>query len=134
MVGPFASRYHDVSCEQENLNHSLKIVLYHDIRFVTTKGLTTCLDPEQGWTTTSGGLNWLRKQERWKGQKQELITIIQEETKQIEKKEEAAGYRLPTWRVLRALQQNDKVTKIVGEAIMSAPPFFESAWRRKITF
>ena len=47
--------------------------------------------------------------------------------------EEEAGYRSPTWRLLRALQQVNKATRIGGETIMSAPPFFESASRGDLT-
>jgi len=40
---------------------------------------------------------------------------------------EEAGYRSPTWAVLRALQQINSATRIEGEAATSAPPFFQSA-------
>ena len=51
---------------------------------------------------------------------------IQEEPKRTEEKEEA-GYRSPTWSILRALQKTNKAKRIEGEAIISAPPFFQSA-------
>jgi len=35
-----------------------------EARIITTEGLTTCLDPGRGWTITSGGWNFLKKQER----------------------------------------------------------------------
>jgi len=70
----------------------------------------------------------LKKTEEWKGCEQKLITTIRKETERMEEKEEA-GYRSPTWRVLRALQQVNKATRIEGETIMSAPPLFESASR-----
>ena len=47
-------------------------------------------------------LEFLRK--RWLDREQELITVIQEETKHTEEKEEA-GYRSPTWSILRAMQK-----------------------------
>ena len=47
---------------------------------------------------------------------------------------EKAGYRSPTWQILRALQQVNKATRIQGEAIMSAPPLFESAGRGDLEF
>lgn len=62
-----------------------------------------------------------------------MIAVIQEETKQTEEREEA-GYRSPTWRILRALQQINDATRIEVEAIMSSPPFFESAGRGELTF
>ena len=70
---------------------------------------------------------------RWEGREQELITAIQEETKRTEEREEA-GYRSPTWRILRALQEINDATRIEGEAIVSPPPFFESAGRGELTF
>ena len=70
---------------------------------ITTEGLTRCLDPGRGWTITSGGWNFLKKQECWEGHKQALITTIRKETKRTEELEET-GYRSPAWAVLRALQ------------------------------
>ena len=99
-----------------------------ETRIITTEGLTTCLDPGRGWTITSGGLNFLRKQECWEGHKQALMTTIRKETKRKEEWEDA-GYSSPTWAVLRALQQFNSATRIEGEAAMSAPPFFQSAGR-----
>jgi len=69
------------------------------------------------------------KQECWKGHEQALITTIRKETKRTEKLEEA-GYRSPTWAVLRALQQINSATRIA----MSAPPFFESAGQGDLLF
>jgi len=37
--------------------------------------------------------------------------------------------RSPMWAVLRALQQINSATRIEGEAVVSAPPFFQSAGR-----
>jgi len=45
-----------------------------ETRIITTEGLTTCLDPERGWTITSGVWNFLKKQECWEGHEQALIT------------------------------------------------------------
>jgi len=45
-------------------------------RIMTTEGLTTCLDPGRGWTITSGGCNFLKRQECWEGHEQALITFI----------------------------------------------------------
>jgi len=71
-----------------------------ETRIITTEGLSTCLDPGRGWTITSGGWNFLKKQECWEGHEQALISTIRKETKQTEELEEA-GYRSPTWAVLR---------------------------------
>ena len=52
----------------------------------------------------------LRK--RWLDREQKLNTVIQEETKRTEEKKEA-GYRSPTWSILRALQKiNEAKMKI----------------------
>jgi len=82
-----------------------------ETNIITTEGLTTCLDPGRGWTITSGGWNFLEKQECWKGHEQELIKTTRKETKRTEQLEEA-GYRLPTWAVLQALQQIKSATRI----------------------
>jgi len=104
-----------------------------ETRIITTKGLTTCLDPGRGWTITSGGWNFLKKQERWEGHEQALITTVRKETKRTEELDQA-GYRSPMWALLQALQQINSATRIEGEAAMSAPPFFESAGRGDLLF
>ena len=98
-------------------------------RIITTEGL----DPGRGWTITSGGWNFLKKQECWEGHAQALITTIRKETKRREELEEA-GYRSPTWALLRTLQQIHSATRIEGEAAISAPPFFKSAGRGDLLF
>jgi len=85
-----------------------------ETRIITTKGLTTCLDPGRRWTITSGGWKFLKKQECWEGHEQALIATIRKETKRTEELE-IAGYRSPTWAVLRALQQISSATRIEGE-------------------
>jgi len=100
-------------------------------RIRTTEGLTTCMEPHRGWTIESSSWIFLRK--RWLDREQELITVIQEETKRTEEKEEAE-YRSPTWSILLALQKINKANRIEGEAIMSAPPFFQSAGRGDLKF
>ena len=64
-----------------------------------------------------------------------MITVIQEETKRTEEKKEA-GYRLPTWSILRALQNINKPKRLEGEAVMSrsAPPFFHLTGRGDLKF
>jgi len=59
--------------------------------------------------------------------------VNQEETKRTEEKEEA-GYRSPTLSILRALQKINKAKRFEGEAIMSAPAFFQSAGRGDLKF
>jgi len=51
----------------------------------------------------------------------------------MEEKEEA-GYRSPTWSILRALRKINKSKRLEGEAVMSAPPFFQSAGRGDLKF
>ena len=67
-----------------------------------TEGLTTCLDPGRGWTITSGGWRFLKKQECWEGHKQALIATIWKETEGTE----------------------ESAPPSVSD--MSAPPFFQS--------
>jgi len=93
-------------------------------RIRTTENLITCMEPHRGWTIASSSWNFLRK--RWLDWEQGLITVIQEKTKRTEEKEEA-GFRSPTWSILRALQKINKAKRLEGEAVMSAPPFFQSA-------
>jgi len=102
-------------------------------RIITTEGLTTCLDPGRGWRITSGGWHFLKKQECWEGHEQARIANIRKKTKRTEELQEA-GYRSPTWAVLRALQQINRATRIEGEAAMSAPPFFQSVERGDLLF
>jgi len=84
-------------------------------RIRTTEGLTTCMEPHRGWIIASRSWIFLRK--RWLDREQELITVIQEETKRTEEKEEA-GYRSPTWSILRAMQKINKVKKLEGKAVV----------------
>jgi len=87
-------------------------------RIRTTDGLTTCMEPHRGWTIASS--SWIVLRKRWLDREQGLITVIKEETKRTEEKEEA-GYRSPTWSILRALQKINKAKRLEGEAVMSAP-------------
>jgi len=50
----------------------------------TTEGLTTCMEPHIGWTIASS--SWIFLQKRWLDREQELITVIQEETKRTEER------------------------------------------------
>jgi len=62
-----------------------------------------------------------------------LITVMQEETKRTEGKEEV-GYSSQTWSILRALQKINQAKRLEGEAVMSTPPFFQSAGRGDLKF
>jgi len=74
-------------------------------------------------------------QKRWLDRKQGLITVIQEETKRTQEKGKT-GYRSPTpaWSILEALQKINKAMRLEGEAVMSAPPFFQLAGRKDLKF
>ena len=89
------------------------------------------MEPHRGWTSASRSWNFLRK--RWLDREQKLITVIQEETKRTEENEEA-GYRSPTWSILRALQKIHEAKRLEGTSVMSAPPFFQSARRGDLKF
>ena len=91
------------------------------------------MEPHRGWTIASSSWRFLRK--RWLDREQELITVIQEKTKRTEEKEEA-GYRSPTWSILRALQKINKAKRLEGQAVMSAPPraFFQLAGQGDLKF
>jgi len=52
-----------------------------EMRIIQAEGLTTCLHPGRGWTITSRGWNFLKRQECWEGHEQALITTIRKETK-----------------------------------------------------
>jgi hypothetical protein len=56
--------------------------------------------------------------------------------KEVEYQErlEAAGYRSPTWRVLRGLQSLLSATQLQGESAVAAPPFFPNAGRGTVRF
>jgi hypothetical protein len=47
---------------------------------------------------------------------------------------EAAGYRSPTWKVLRALQSLMSAAQLQGESSVTDPPFFPNADRGTVPF
>ena len=96
-------------------------------RIRTTEGLTTCMEPHRRWTIASSNWNFYES-DGWTENKS-----IQEETKCTEEKEEA-GFRSPTWSILRALQKINNAKRLEGKTIMSAPPFLHSAGRGDFTF
>jgi len=75
-------------------------------RIRTTEGLTL-----HAWSRTEGGQSRAAltffSRKRWLDREQELITVIQDETKRTEEKKEA-GFRSSTWSILRALQKIKK--------------------------
>ena len=91
------------------------------------------MEPGGEWTITSWSLNLFEKKGGWKGCEQELIIVMQKKTGRMEEKEEA-GYRSPTWTLLRALQQINEATRIECQKFKSAAPFFESAGRADLKF
>ena len=50
------------------------------------------------------------------------------------RKRKKLDYRSPTWSILWALQKINKVKRLEGEAVISAPPFFQSAGQRDQKF
>ena len=59
--------------------------------------------------------------------------FIREEVEHQERLE-AAGYRSPTWRALRAIQALLSATQLQGESAVAAPPFFPNAGRGTVRF
>jgi len=85
------------------------------------------MELHRGWTIASSNWKFLRK--GWLDRGQELITVIQEETKRTEEQEETGFRSIP-----RARQKGNKVERFEGEAVMSAPPFVQSAGRGDLKF
>jgi hypothetical protein len=52
----------------------------------------------------------------------------------MEEQLESAGYRSPTWKVLRALQSLLAAEQLQGESAVTTPPFFPSAGRGAVQF
>jgi len=62
-----------------------------------------------------------------------VMATIQKKTKRTEELEEA-GYRSPTWVLLRALQQINSATRIEGKVAMTGLPFLQLAGRGDLLF
>jgi hypothetical protein len=92
----------------------------------TFEGLTTSFEAGKTWTIMSGIWNHLKA--TWEGTRTELVELIFEEKKHQEKLEEA-GYRSPTWSLLRALQSVNGAKRLYGESAITAAPIFEAAGR-----
>ena len=69
---------------------------------LTYPGLTTCTEVDKSWTIMSSAYNHVRSK-RGKDERS-MAMFIRKEVEHPEERLEAAGYRSPTWMVLRALQ------------------------------
>ena len=97
----------------------------------TYQGLTTCTDVDTSWTIMSSAYNHVRHK---KGViEQGMEKFIREEV-DYQEQLEAAGYRSPTWKVLRALQSLLAAEQLQGESAVTTPPFFPSAGRGTVQF
>ena len=85
---------------------------------------------EDGQSLAGDG-TFIKKHECWEGHEQALITTIRKETKRTEELEEA-GYRSPTWAVLRALQQRSIVPREWKERQRCLPLLSFSRWDKEI--
>ena len=79
----------------------------------------------------SSAYNYVRSKREEDDHSMEMF--IREEVEHQERLE-AAGYRSPTWRVLRALQSPHSATQLQGESAVAAPPFFPNAGRGTVLF
>jgi hypothetical protein len=97
----------------------------------TYQGLTTCTEVDRSWTIMSSAYNHVRST-RGKDELS-MARFIRDEVEHQDRLE-AAGYRSPTWRVLRALQALLSATQLQGESAVAAPPFFPNADRGTVLF
>ena len=98
----------------------------------TSQGLTTCTEVDKSWTIMISAYNQVRSK-RGKDERSMAMFI---RWKEVEHQEllEAAGYRSPSCRVLRALQSLLSATQLQGESAVAAPPFFPNAGRGTVLF
>jgi hypothetical protein len=97
----------------------------------TYEGLTTSTDVDTSWTTMSSAYNHVRHK---KGViEQGMEKFIREEV-EYQDQLKPAGYRSPTWKVLRALQPLLAAEQLQGESVVTAPPFFPNAGRGTVQF
>ena len=92
----------------------------------TYQGLTSCMEPDQ--TLTIMGSMWHLLCKRAGRSDGDLRAFVHNEVA-YQNRIEAAGYRSPSWRVLRSLQGIQAATQLQGESAVSAPPFSRSAGR-----
>ena len=90
-----------------------------------SEGLATSMSMGRSWTIRSGAWNFLKQH----GARQDdLTTFVGEEVARQQAAEEA-GYRTPTWTVLRKLQALNEARRIDGGTAITLPPFFDNATR-----
>ena len=90
-----------------------------------SEGLATSMSMGRSWTIRSGAWNFLKQH----GARQDdLTTFVCEEVARQQAAEEA-GYRTPTWTVLRKLQALNKARRIDGGTAITLQPFFDNATR-----
>ena len=95
------------------------------------QGLTTSTDVDTSWTTMSSEYDHVRHK---KGViEQGMEKFIREEV-EYQDQLEAAGYRSPTWKVLRALQPLLAAEQLQGESAVTAPSFSPNAGRGTVQF
>ena len=88
------------------------------------QGLTTCTEVDRSWTIMSSAYNHVRSK---RGEDERSTAMFIREEVEHQERLEAAGYRSPTWRALRAIQALLSATQLQGES--AAPPFFPNAGR-----
>ena len=104
----------------------------HHEQIFTYQGLTTNMDLDNSWTVMSGIWHHLQAQNKATNTG-ELARFLSSEIK-YQNSLETQGYRSPTWRLLRALQNVHGATTVQGESAVSAPPFFQTAGRGDAKF
>ena len=97
----------------------------------TYQGLTTGTEVDKSWTIMSSTYNHVRSK---RGTDERSMAMFIRKEVDHQERLEAAGYRSPTWRVLRALQSLLSATQLQGESAVAAPPFFPNAGRGTVRF
>jgi hypothetical protein len=90
-----------------------------------SQGLVTSMSMGQSWTIHSGAWNFLKQHT---ARQEDLNTFVGEEVARQQAAEEA-GYRTPTWTVLRKLQALNEARRIDGGTVITLPPFLDNATR-----
>jgi hypothetical protein len=97
----------------------------------TYQGLTTCTEVDKSWTIMSSAYNHVRSK---RGKDERSMAMFIRKEVEHQERPEAAGYRSPTWRMLRALQSLLSATQLQGESAVAAPPFFPNTGRGRVRF
>ena len=79
----------------------------------TYQGLTTCTEVDRSWRIMSSAYNHVRSK---RGEDERSTAMFIREEVEHQERLEAAGYRSPTWRVLRVLQDLLSATQLQGES------------------